>query len=248
MAVERTPERSFSDLLRTSRAAEATTGWTTGASGVPKWLVSIILRSVCWKERWGSDRNVATRASVFSSAPHAQNMEDHADQQRVAGLFLTVGAALQRAFRIDEDIGDILHIAYLVRPFADFEQRIVPGGTRIGRIEQQAMRELGAPASRQLPVFTLDVVNDGAFGPGQQAVGTTRPPPCCPSASAQTVTHDVFRAGHGADSRIDRTGPETRQRHETIPRWRDLSCDRGPARRAVGRDKLCSAGPAKANR
>ena len=30
MAVERTPDRSFSDLLRTSRAADATTGWTMG--------------------------------------------------------------------------------------------------------------------------------------------------------------------------------------------------------------------------
>ncbi len=36
MAVESTPVRSFSDLFRTSRAAEATTGWTTGASLVPE--------------------------------------------------------------------------------------------------------------------------------------------------------------------------------------------------------------------
>ena len=49
-------------------AAEATTGWTTGASGVPRWLVAIIRRRVWAKERCGSERKVATRARVFSSS------------------------------------------------------------------------------------------------------------------------------------------------------------------------------------
>ena len=65
MAVDSTPERSFSDLFSTSRAADATTGWTWGWSGVPRWLVAIIRRSVWAKERCGSERKVATRASVF---------------------------------------------------------------------------------------------------------------------------------------------------------------------------------------
>ncbi len=67
-ALDSTPERSFSDLFRTSRAAEATTGCTTGFSLVPIWFVAIMARSVCSKERRGSDRKVATRARVFSSS------------------------------------------------------------------------------------------------------------------------------------------------------------------------------------
>ena len=68
MAVDRTPERSFSDLFRSSRAALATTGWTLGVASSPKWLVVIMIQSVRSKDRPGSERNVATRASVFSSS------------------------------------------------------------------------------------------------------------------------------------------------------------------------------------
>ena len=51
---------------------------------------------------------------------------------------------------------------------AHLEQRIVARGARIGRIEQQAVREARAPAGGQLPVLALDVVNDGGAWPGQQ--------------------------------------------------------------------------------
>ena len=68
MAVDRTPERSFSDLFKASRAACATTGCTTGFCNVPRWLVAIMARSVCSKDRRGSERKLATRASVFSSS------------------------------------------------------------------------------------------------------------------------------------------------------------------------------------
>jgi hypothetical protein len=66
MAVETTPERSFSDLLRSSRAIEATAGCTIGASSVPRWLVVSMIRKVRTIDREGSARKVATRASVFS--------------------------------------------------------------------------------------------------------------------------------------------------------------------------------------
>src|SRR3546814_11639279 len=80
MAVESTPERSFSLLLRSSRAAEATTGWTMGASALTRWLVVIIRRRVATNGRCGSYKKVATRESVFSSsekrrgriAPHSR--------------------------------------------------------------------------------------------------------------------------------------------------------------------------------
>ena len=72
------------------------------------------------------------------------------------------------AFRVDQDVGDVLHIAHLVSALAHLEQRIEAGRQRVGRIEQQAVRELGAPAGGQLPVLALDVVDDGGAGPGQQ--------------------------------------------------------------------------------
>ena len=53
-----------------------------------------------------------------------EDMEDRADQKRMAGL-LPMIAPLQGAFRIDQDIGDVLHIAHLVRSLAHFEQRVV---------------------------------------------------------------------------------------------------------------------------
>jgi serine/threonine protein kinase len=60
MAVERTPLRSFSDLLRSSRAADATTGCGPAS---PRCLVSIMVRNVASIGRRGSDRKPATPAS-----------------------------------------------------------------------------------------------------------------------------------------------------------------------------------------
>lgn len=62
MAVDRTPERSLSLLLRTSRAAEATTG--CGVS--PRCFVCIIRCSVVSKAQAGSERKLATPRSVLS--------------------------------------------------------------------------------------------------------------------------------------------------------------------------------------
>ena len=77
-------------------------------------------------------------------------------------------APLQRSFRVDQDVGDVLHVADFGRSFAHFKQRVVAGGVWIGRIEQQAMGELRPPSRRELPVLALDVVYDRRRGPGQQ--------------------------------------------------------------------------------
>ena len=53
-----------------------------------------------------------------------------------------------RPFRIDQDVGDVLHIAHLLRALAHLQQRIEAGGQGVGRIEQQAVRE---PASASRP-------------------------------------------------------------------------------------------------
>ena len=77
-------------------------------------------------------------------------------------------AALARTFRIDQDVGDVLHVAHFVCTLAHFQQGIEAGGARIGGIEQQAVREAGAPAGGEGPVLALDVVNDGGLVPRQQ--------------------------------------------------------------------------------
>ena len=64
LAVESTPLRSLSLLLRSSRAELATTGWTLS----PRWRVVIIARSVVSIGREGSARKLATPASVLSAS------------------------------------------------------------------------------------------------------------------------------------------------------------------------------------
>ena len=63
-----------------------------------------------------------------------KNVEDRADQQAVAG-FLPMVAPFERAFGIDQDVGDVLDITNL--PFAapHFQQRVVGRRFRVGRIE-----------------------------------------------------------------------------------------------------------------
>src|SRR3546814_19295297 len=65
-------------------------------------------------------------------------------------------------------MGDILNVANLGLAATDLEQRVVFGGRRIGRIEQQAMREAGTEAGGPRPVFTLAIVNDRRAGPAEQ--------------------------------------------------------------------------------
>lgn len=53
-----------------------------------------------------------------------ENMQDRADQQRVTGL-LPMVPLLQAPFRIDENVGDVLHVANLPFAAADFQKRVV---------------------------------------------------------------------------------------------------------------------------
>ena len=96
-----------------------------------------------------------------------EHVQDGAGQQRLRRL-LPVIAPVARAFPVDQHVGDILHVAHFLLAGAHFEQRFEPGRVGIGRIEQQAIREAGAPAGRELPVLALDVVDDGGAGSGQQ--------------------------------------------------------------------------------
>ena len=96
-----------------------------------------------------------------------EDMQDDAHEEGVARL-LPMIAPLQRSLRVDQDVGDVLHVADFRRAFAHFEQWVVARAVRIGRIEQEAMGELRPPSRRQLPVLALDVVYDRRRGPGQQ--------------------------------------------------------------------------------
>ena len=164
MAVDSTPERSFSLLLRSSRAAEATTGCDAAS---PRCGVVIIARSVVSIGRCGSERKLATPAQRLVRLG-VEHVQDGADQQRVAGL-LPVIAPLQRAFRVDQDVGDVLDVADLPFAAADLEQRIVGGAERalVGSNSRHAA-EARAPAGGQRPVLALDVVDDRRARPGQQ--------------------------------------------------------------------------------
>ena len=164
-----------------------------------------------------------------------QDVEDHADQKRMAGL-LPMVAAFQGAFRVHQNIGDVLHVADFVRSLADFEQWIVTGAAGVGRIEQEAMGELRPPACGQLPILALDIVNDDAVRPGQQC----RHHKAHAFAGARRrERHDMLRAvvaqiiplkpAEENAGRIEQTG------------FGDVTVG-GPAGRTIGRDVLGLAG------
>ena len=75
MAVDSTPERSFSLLFRSSRAAEAMTGCGPVS---PRWAVVIIARRVVSIGRFGSDRKFVTPANVLSASKGGLNPKLHA--------------------------------------------------------------------------------------------------------------------------------------------------------------------------
>jgi hypothetical protein len=79
-----------------------------------------------------------------------------------------VVAPLACTLGVDQDIGDVLDVPHLMGTFAHLDQRVEAGGMGVGRIEQEAVGELGAPAGRQRSVLTLDVVDDGRARPRQQ--------------------------------------------------------------------------------
>src|SRR6266852_1340774 len=77
------------------------------------------------------------------------------------------------AVRIDEDVGDVLRIAHVLRPGPDFEERIVASGVSSARrrieLETETAELLLPPASRQLPVLALDVVHDDTPSPREKS-------------------------------------------------------------------------------
>ena len=118
--MDSTPERSLSLLFRSSRAELATTGWTPSFAEVRRGHHRA-QRRLDRTARIGEEVGDAGERLVGLGIEHVQ---DRADQQRMAGL-LPVVPALQRALRIDQDVGDVLDVANLPFAAADLQQRIV---------------------------------------------------------------------------------------------------------------------------
>ena len=55
-----------------------------------------------------------------------EDMQDRADEETVAGL-LPMIAAVERPFRIDQDVGDVLDVAHFLVAAPYLQQRIVSG-------------------------------------------------------------------------------------------------------------------------
>ncbi|MCY1364078.1 hypothetical protein D9M69_508680 [compost metagenome] len=117
-----------------------------------------------WARRVGQEIGDAAQRLVFA---RVEDMQDGTDQQCMAGL-LPMIAPLQRTFGIDQNVRDVLDVAHFMRAASYLQQRVVGRRLRIGRVEQQAMREARAPAGGDLPVLAFDVVDDGGRRPGQQ--------------------------------------------------------------------------------
>jgi hypothetical protein len=96
-----------------------------------------------------------------------EHVQDGSGQQGMRRL-LPVVAPLLGTFRVHQDVGDVLHVPNLVRALAHLEQRVEPGGQRVGGIEQEAMREPGAPICCQHPILALDVMHDRRARPRQK--------------------------------------------------------------------------------
>ncbi|MCY1169727.1 hypothetical protein D9M73_97760 [compost metagenome] len=96
-----------------------------------------------------------------------KDMQDRADQKRMAGL-LPMVPAFQCPFGINQHVGDVLDISDFKLTAPDLEQRIVSAALRIGRIEQDHAAEPRTPAGGERPVLPLDVMDDAASRPGQQ--------------------------------------------------------------------------------
>ena len=89
-------------------------------------------------------------------------------RRAACGGRLPVVALLALALRVDEDVGDVLHVADLAVAAPDLEQRVEPHRVARGRLEPPAARELPPPAGGQRPELLLDVVDEGGGLPVQQ--------------------------------------------------------------------------------
>ena len=153
----------------------------------------------------------------------------------MAGL-LPVVPLLQRAFGIDQHVGDVLDVPDFPLAAADLEQWVVSGALRIRRIEQQHIAEPRAPPSRESPVLALDVMDDGGARPGQQRRHDQA------NALARSCWREAQDMLRPMVAEIDAT-PEAEKNAVRMKKSRLANLARfGPSRGPIGRDLLHFAG------
>src|SRR4051812_39138984 len=92
-------------------------------------------------QRVAQERGYARERFV---ALRIQHMQDDAGQQRRAAQAPVV--LLSLPFRVDENLSDVLRVAYLARALAHLEHRVEGHAALPGRLEPPAVAEAAAPA------------------------------------------------------------------------------------------------------
>ena len=110
----------------------------------------------------------------------------------MAGL-LPVVPAFERAFWIDEDVGDILDVANFPLALPRFQQGIVGSGGPIGRIQQKHPAVPGTKPCGQRPVLALDVVDNSRTWPGEERGHSPTPLPERVGAKHSTCSGPSWR-------------------------------------------------------
>lgn len=88
-----------------------------------------------------------------------EDMQNDAHQQGVAGLFPMV-SPFERPFRVNQHVGDVLHVADFPRSTPNLQQRIIGGRRLVGRIEKHHAAMPFAKAGGQRPVLAFDIVDN----------------------------------------------------------------------------------------
>src|SRR3984957_4983201 len=78
-------------------------------------------------------------------------------------------APFKRALGINQNIGDVLGVAPLGGASASPGQGMIRRRAGIGGTEKQQAAKASPPAGCELPILSLDVVNDRRSGPGQES-------------------------------------------------------------------------------
>ena len=208
---------------------------------VPRWLVAIIdpQRRGEAALRIGEEGRDARERLVLLGV---EDMEDRADEQRVAGL-LPMVAPLERAFGVDQDVGDVLDVADLVRRRGELRAAdcSAPSAASVGLNSRQCEKRERQPAvscqfSPLMSWMTAEPVQRQQ-GRNDQADAL--------AAARRREGHDML--GAVVAEIVGRRAAEEDARVAEQPGARDLA-SRRPARRAVGGDVAPTGARARASR
>ena len=196
MAVEKTPERSLSDLL--SHLARGLGDDRVRLLPADADVVSIRCSvSACERAGIREEGGDARERLVLLGV---EDVQDGADQERVSAR-LPVVLGLLFAGRVDQDVGDVLGVLDLVQASSDLQQRVEPHRVGGGRLEAPDVTELAPPSGRQRPVLLLDVVDDDRVRPGKER-RDDEPHALCRCASGRSRARARGRRG-GRAARAD---------------------------------------------